>query len=162
VGDISRLPSELTDTVSARNITSVTPATFPPLEKHLADRFTTHLFLAGLSLSNGDTLRSLLELYISADASAADRKRVAGIEEVTTRPCQRWVKGKLLEGREILVRVRRDHFSGPGDLYLFGCVLERFLAQCAEPNTFTMLTLEETMKGGGYQWAPRLDRQPLL
>jgi len=68
----------------------------------------------------------------------------------------------LLGGRDVRVKARKDHFGGPGDLYLFGCVIERFIAQCAEPNTFTVVTLEETLKGGGYQWAPRLGRQPLL
>ena len=61
-------------------------------------------------------------------------KRVAGIEDVTARPCDRWVRGMLLSGREVRVKVRRDHFGGPGDLYLFGSVLDRFLAQCAQPS----------------------------
>jgi type VI secretion system protein ImpG len=167
VGDISLLSSGFPDTVSVRNITPVTPGTFPPLEMDLAERFTTHLFLTSLSLASADTLRSLLELYVftgnrSKASVAASRKRVAGIEEVTALPCDRWVRGMLLGGREVRVKARKDHFGGPGDLYLFGCVLERFIAQCAEPNTFTLLTLDETLKGGGYQWAPRLGRQPLL
>jgi len=98
----------------------------------------------------------------SGASVAANKKRVAGIEEVTALPCERWVRGMLLSGRDVRVKARKDHFGGPGDLYLFGCVLERFIAQCADPNTFTALTLEETLKGGGYQWAPRLGRQPLL
>jgi len=167
VGDISLLSSGIPDTVSVRNIIPVTPGTFPPLEPDLAERFTTHLFLTSLSLASADTLRSLLELYVfsgnrSRASVAANKKRVAGIEEVTARPCERWVRGMLLGGREVRVKARKDHFGGPGDLYLFGCVLERFIAQCAEPNTFTVVTLEETLKGGGYQWAPRLGRQPLL
>jgi type VI secretion system protein ImpG len=154
VGDVSLLSSEFRDVVSARNITPVTPGTFPALEPDLPERFTSHLFLASLSLANADSLRSLLNLYVfsgnrSKASVAANRKRVAGIEEVTVRPCERWVRGMLLGGREILVKARKDHFGGPGDLYLFGCVLERFIAQCAEPNTFTLVTLEETLKGGG-------------
>ena len=163
VGDVSLLSSGFTDTVSVRNITPVTPGTYPPLEPDL----TTHLFLTTLSLASADTLRSLLELYVfsgnrSMASVAANKKRVAGIEEVTALPCERWVRGMLLGGREVRVKARKDHFGSPGNLYLFGCVLERFIAQCAEPNTFTVVTLEETLKGGGYQWAPRLGRQPLL
>jgi type VI secretion system protein ImpG len=167
VGDISLLSSGAPDCVSVRNITPLTPGTFPPLAPDLAERFTAHLFLSCLSLGSADILRSLLDLYVfsgnrSRASVAANRKRIAGIEDVTARPCDRWVRGMLLSGREVRVKVRRDHFGGPGDLYLFGCVLERFLAQCAEPNTFTMLTLEETLKGGVYQWPPRLGRKPLL
>lgn len=167
VGDISLLSSGVPDCVSVRNITPITPGTFPPLAPDLAERFSAHLFLPGLSLANADTLRSLLDLYVfsgnrSGASVAANRKRIAGIEDVTARPCERWVRGMLLSGREVRVKVRRDHFGGPGDLYLFGCVLDRFLAQCAEPNTFTQLTLDETLKGGVYQWPPRLGRKPLL
>jgi type VI secretion system protein ImpG len=166
VGDVSLLSPGFSDRVSVRNITPITPGTFPPLAPDLADRFTAHLFLPGLSLASAGNLRSLLELYIfsgnrSKASVAANRKRVAGIEEVTVLPCDRWVRGMLLNGREVRMKVRKDHFGGPGDLYLFGCVLERFIAQCAEPNTFTILNLEETLKGGGYQWPPRLGRQPL-
>ena len=88
VGDVSLLSSGFPDTVSVRNITPVTPGTFPPLEPDLAERFTTHLFLTSLSLASADTLRSLLELYVfsgnrSMASVAANKKRVAGIEEVT-------------------------------------------------------------------------------
>jgi len=167
VGDISLLSSGISDKVAVRNITPIRPGTFPPPAPDLADRFTAHLFLACLSLSNADTLRSLLDLYVfsgnrSGASVAANRKLIAGIEEVTALSCDRWVRGMLLSGREVRVKVRRDHFGGPGDLYLFGCVLDRFLAQCAEPNTFTQLTLDETLKGGVYQWPPRLGRKPLL
>jgi type VI secretion system protein ImpG len=167
VGDVSLLSSGAPDCVSVRNITPISAGTFPPLAPDLADRFATHLFLASLSLANANTLRLLLDLYVfsgnrSRASVAANKKRVAGIEEVTALPCDRWVRGKLMSGREIRIKTRKDHFGGPGDLYLFGCVLERFLAQCAEPNTFTMLTLEETLKGGVYQWPPRLGRKPLL
>ena len=151
----------------ARNITPINPGTFPPLAAELGDRFTTHLFLSCLSLASSDILPSLLELYVltgdrSGASVAASVKRIAGIREVTALPCHRWVRGMPLSGREVRVKARGDHFGGPGDLYLFGCVLERFLAQCAEPNTFTLLTLEETLKGGVYQWPPRLGRKPLL
>lgn len=166
-GDVTRLSSPLTDTVSARNINPINPGTFPPPPPELGDRFTTHLFLSCLSLASIDILPSLLELYLfsgnrSGASVAANGKRIAGIREITAMPCHRWLRGMPLSGREVRVKARGDHFGGPGDLYLFGCVLERFLAQCAEPNTFTMLTLEETLKGGVYQWPPRLGRKPLL
>lgn len=166
-GDVSLLSADLTDNVSVRNITAISPGTFPPLEPNLPERFTTHLFLNSLSLANANSLRSLLDLYIfsgnrSKASFAANRKRVAGIEEVTARSCDLWVRGMLMRGKEVRVQARKDHFGGPGDLYLFGCVLDRFIADCADPNTFTVLKFEETLKGGGYAWAPRLGRHPLL
>ena len=60
------------------------------------------------------------------------------------------------------LKLRKDHFAGPGDMYLFGCLLDRFFGYCAGPNTFTVLSLEETLKGDTCQWTPRLGRHPLL
>ncbi len=161
IGDLSMLPSGFPDNLSVRNIIPVTPGSFPPLEPDLARRLTTHLYINGLTLADAGNLRSLMELYVFS-RSAANRKRIAGIEEVTYAPCERWVSGKLLNGREIRVKARGDHFGGPGDLYLFGCVLDRFLAHWADPNVFTLLSIEETLKGGGYRWPPRLGRKSLL
>ncbi|NMC75018.1 MAG: type VI secretion system baseplate subunit TssF [Geobacteraceae bacterium] len=166
IGDVSELPPGLPDSLSVRNITPIRPGTFPPLEPDLPERLTRHLYLNCLTLGNGANLRSLLELYVfsgnrSRASSDADLKRIAGIEEVTVLASERWVNGVPMTGREVRVKVRRDHFAGPGDLYLFGCVLDRFMAECAEPNTFTVLIVQESIKGGGYQWPPRLGRKPL-
>lgn len=166
VGDVSVVPPGLSGNLSVRNITPIQPGDFPPLEPDLPERFTRHLYLNGLTLGNGANLRSLLELYVfpgnrSEASSAANLKRIAGIGEVSALPCERWVNGVMMTGREIRMKVRQDHFAGPGDMYLFGCVLDRFIGDCAEPNTFTVLILEEALKGESHQWPPRLGRQQL-
>jgi type VI secretion system protein ImpG len=166
IGDISQPVAGFPAGVSVRNIIPVTPGVLPPLNSDSARRLSTHLALNCLSLANAGNLRSLLELYIFAGnrakaAVAANRKRVAGIEEVTMRPCDRWVSGVLMGGREVRVKLRKDHFAGPGDMYLFGCLLDRFFGCCAGPNTFTVLSIEETLKGDCCQWKPRLGRQLL-
>jgi len=61
-----------------------------------------------------------------------------------------------MKGREIRIRVRQDHFAGPGDLYLFGCVLDNFFGMYASLNTYTRLVINESMRGGSFQWPTRL------
>lgn len=53
------------------------------------------------------------------------------------------------------MKVRGDHFVGAGDLYLFGCVLDRFQGEYSAINHFTRLTIEELRQGEIYQWPMR-------
>ncbi|MEA5114055.1 MAG: type VI secretion system baseplate subunit TssF [Geobacteraceae bacterium] len=165
VGDIAILTGSLPEGVAVRNITPVIPAIFPQLEPDLHRRFGTHLSLNCLSLATAGNLGSLLDLYLFPGnrmiSAAADRKRISGIEKVSDGLCARWVNGTLMSGREIRIKARGDHFGGPGDMYFFGCLIDLFLGQCAAPNVFTVLNIEDTLKGDIYQWPPRLGRQLL-
>ncbi len=167
IGDVCVQTDDTPANVSFRNITNVTPAVLPPLEPGLPWRLTSHLAINYLTLANAANLRSALELYLFPEnrqtpVVAANRKRIAGIEEVQEQPCDRLVGGVMMRGREVRLRLRQDHFAGPGDLFLFGCVLDRFLGICASINTFTRITIYEDLKGESFQWPPRLGHQPLL
>ena len=72
------------------------------------------------------------------------------------------MRGHLLRGREIALSLRRDHFAGPGDLFLFGSVLDRFLGGFASLNSFTRLTIREVLRGEEYPWPARLGHHSLL
>ena len=67
-----------------------------------------------------------------------------------------------MRGRDIRLDVRVDHFAGPGDLYLFGSVLDCFLGLYASINTYTRLSIKEVTKGDIYQWPERLGDRPLI
>ena len=152
--------------VTCRNISAITVALLPPLGPQLLRQLTTHMYLNHLSLENVEHLRMLLELYVFPDhrsgaATAANLKRIAGIESICIKPAQQMVTGILMKGREISIRVRQDHFAGAGDLYLFGCVLDNFFGRYASINTFTRLAMNESIRGGSIQWATRLGKLPL-
>jgi type VI secretion system protein ImpG len=107
-----------------------------------------------------ENLKTLLKLYLSPDDSGgglttAKRKRIAGIEGIRVEHGETLVAGMPLRGNDICLRGRQDHFAGPGDLYLFGCVLDRFLAEYSSVNCYTRLTLEELMRGECRQWPVR-------
>lgn len=166
IGDISHPESVLPDMVNCRNISAITAGLLPPVGPQLLRQLTTHLYLNHLSLENVEHLRILLELYVFPDhrsgaATAANLKRISGIESISIIPSEQVVAGILMKGRDIAVRVRQDHFAGAGDLYLFGCVLDNFFGRYASINTFTRLVMNESIRGGSIQWATRLGKLPL-
>jgi len=166
IGDITEASSPLPDSVAARNITAINPGQPPPLGAGLLRQLTTHLYLNHLSLERVEHLRTLLELYIfpagrTTGRGAANLKRIAGIDDLEVKPGEQIIAGITLWGRDIRIRVRQDHFAGAGDLYLFGCVLDQFLARYASLNNYTRLELYETLRGGTSQWPIRLGSQPL-
>ncbi len=161
IGDIRGPLSGIPANVSCGNITPVHPGVPPPLGPELLWRLTTHLYLNHVTLGNAGHLRTLLQLYLSHDTSSgspltANLKRIDGIEDVAVTPDEAMVDGVLVRGSHIRLKVRLDHFAGAGDLFLFGCVLHRFLEQYASINCFTRLTVDEQTRGESYQWLMRL------
>ncbi|NPV05330.1 MAG: type VI secretion system baseplate subunit TssF [Syntrophaceae bacterium] len=167
VGDICVATGASPEFATFRNIKPLTPAVFPPLSTNFLWRLVSHLSLNYLSLAHPDRLRALLDLYVfpeCRDRSAvlANRKRIAGIEQVEDRPSDRLVGGLPVRGREVTFRLRRDHYVSTGDLFLFGSVLDVFLGGYASVNSFTSLGIRETMKGETYRWPARLGNHPLI
>jgi type VI secretion system protein ImpG len=71
-------------------------------------------------------------------------------------------RGGMQRGQLIRIRCREDHYAGIGDLYLFGCMIERFLGDYAGINAYTRVELEDTLSGTVFKWPPRLGQQPML
>jgi len=166
IGDIAAALSPLPDIVSGRNITPVNPGHPPPLGPGLLRQLTSHLYLNHLSLEKVEHLRTLLELYLfpehrSGSRGAASLKRISGIQALQVIADRQTVSGIPMTGREIRIKVRQDHFAGPGDLYLFGCVLDHFLASYASLQSYTRLVFHETLRGETCQWPTRLGNQAI-
>lgn len=167
MGDISQPTSTSPELVTFKNITQPTNNILPPLGKNLLWRLLSHLSLNYLSLSSAQNLKAILELYIFEEtrdktAVIANRKRISGIERVETKGSDRLVSSVMMRGQDIAMNVRQDHFIGPGDLYLFGSIMDHFLGNYASINTYTRLTITETVKGDVYQWPARLGAHPLI
>ena len=165
-GDINVPLSPLPDFVSARNIAPINPGQSPPLGPGLLRQLTSHLCLNQLSLEHVEHLQTVLELYLfpshhPGSRVAANRKRISGIEAIDLIAVELMVSGLPMRGKEIRVKVRQDHFAGPGDLYLFGCLLDHFLGSYASMQSFTRLVFHETVKGGTCQWPTRLGNQTI-
>lgn len=168
LGDINQPTSTSPDRVTFQNIRPVTPALNPPTGEALLWRLISHLSLNFLSVANATNLQTLLSLYVFSERQekgqeTANRRRIEGIQEVKATPETRLIgRGGVLRGQQVRIKCRPDHYAGIGDMYLFGCVLDRFLGDYAGINSYTRVELEDAFSGAVFKWPPRLGQQPLL
>ena len=92
----------------------------------------------------------------------ANRKRIKGIEGLDTKPSDRLVSGVVMRGQEIRLKIRQDHFASPGDLFLFGCVMDHFLGGYASINTFTRTDHPGNHERRDLRWPARVGDHPLI
>ena len=168
LGDLSRPTSTSPDRMSFRNIRRMTTPLNPPSGEALLWRLISHVSLNFLSIANAVNLRSLLGLYVFSERQeqgqeTANRRRIEAIQEVTaTRETRLIGRGSILRGQQVRIKCRLDFFASIGDMYLFGCVLDRFIADYAGINSYTRVELEDAFTGTLFKWPPRLGQQPLL
>lgn len=144
-------------------------------------RLLNHLSLNYLSLIDGHegeqgglALRRLLGLYVDAESEV--QKRIAdSIRGVSARPAVRRLRRARMAGRrrfvgypivaarglEITLMIDESALQSVGS-YLFGSVLERFLAKFASVNSFTETVLVSPNRQEICRWAPRTGTRKLL
>ncbi len=145
-----------------------TPPRAPPLGGQTAWRLVSHLSVNHLSLSGGqEGLRAfteLLRLYAPGDPSA--EQQIMGLRRLTTRPVVRrfgqdaW-RG-FCRGLEVALEIDPRRYVG-SSAYLFGAVLNHFVALYAGINAFTQLTLCTSQDSGILQtWPPQVGTRKIL
>jgi type VI secretion system protein ImpG len=167
LGDISQPTSTSPELAEFRNILPPTAQIQPPVGSDTLWHFLSHLSLNYLSVASVDNLKELLGLYVFPEGrdrakTAANTKRVEGIQDLQVKSVDRLISGHMMRGREIRMKLRQDHFASPGDLFLFGTVMDHFLAVYSSINAFTRLFVEESITGETYTWPPRLGERFLV
>lgn len=167
LGDICRETANSPGLLAFHNITAPTLQIDPPIGRGNLWKLIAHLSLNLTSLGTVEGLRSLLETYLNmherdSQKVSAMRKRIEGLEEMTIAPLDRVVRGIMLRGQRITLRVRRSNFSNVGDLCLFGAVLDCFLGEYSGLNCFTELVMLDIDSGEEFRWPPRLGSKPLI
>ena len=132
-------------------------------EGPLAWRFISHLSLNYLTLFDDDereaaaALRETLALY-AATVEGSSKRQIEGLQGVRVRPAVRRLPapGPICFGRglEIVLDVDELQFQG-ASAFLFGSVMERFLARHVSINAFTETVLRSTARGEIMRWMPR-------
>lgn len=136
----------------------------PYAEREMAWRLIRHLNFNYLPLDDldhrvgGQGLRDLLRLFLTDD-DAEHRRQVESLVGVKTRPVTRKLPGSgpLVFGRgiECALTVDESGFSGTSP-YLFGLILEQYLAQHASINAFTQTELHSMQRGRVALWPVRM------
>jgi type VI secretion system protein ImpG len=167
IGDIRYPTSNTPEFVDFSNLRPPTSSILPLPGGNLHWKLLSHLCLNYRSLADAENLQALLGLYNFEEnrdrpAFLANQKRIAGIQGVQSHSADRLVQRVIMRGREIHLDVRQDHFAGPGDLFLFGSILDHFFSLYASMNTYTQLRIKEVLKGEVYQWPARIGDHPLI
>lgn len=139
-------------------------------EGNVAWQFINHLSLNYLSLLDSSAeqgaaaLREMLRLYaLSGDAALT--KQIDGLRSVRIRPTVRRfpLPGPVTFGRGLQVELETDDLSFQGaSQFLFGAVMERFLARYVSINSFTETALRSTSRGEIMRWKPRCGTRPIV
>lgn len=153
-----------------RCLTKPTDVIRPSRRKAAQWRLISHLNLNYLSLTSDqkatpEALQEILHLYNFND-SAVTRKQILGLKTIEARKVVRKLGGRVgagfVRGIETTVTFDEEQFVGSG-MFLFACVLERFLGLYTTLNSFNQLVLrtvqrEEAVK----QFPARAGEQDIL
>jgi len=162
-GMINGLASDAPQVVNPHNLTQPTLAYYPPThrQKDYFWKLIAHWSLNFLSVANHEALIGLLKLYDWPDTDA-NRRRIAGISNVTWKPKEVMYRGSILRGAEIILAVKEDHYTNDGDVNLLGLILHEFFSLYATINSFVHLTIDLVPSGKHFEWKPRTGKQPLV
>lgn len=166
-GDISQSTSTSPELCTFKNIIPPTASVQPPLGMEMLWKFLSSLTLNLFSIADTRNFKELLRQYIFPEEydqgrTAANEKRLEGILHLSCRPGRRLDRGSLITGREIELTVNANRFSGPGDAYLFGTILDHFFSDYAAINTYTRLFVRDDFSGESFRWKARVGQKPLL
>lgn len=147
--------------VDAANLTTPTEALECPEQQNFLWALISHLTLSYSTLAETDNLKKILSLYNwSPSQINSNKKRIQGVVRVQP-PASKSIfdkqKRMLVRGIEFKLEVDPAAFEqGPGDIHLFGLVLNRFLTQYVTINSVVFLTIVEVGTNREYKWEPNL------
>lgn len=142
----------------------------PHAEGKFAWRLISQLSLNYVSLlesSEGDgaaALRELLQLY-ARTAESGTARQIEGLRTVRARRLVRRLPlpGPIAFGRGLGIDLEVDELAFQGaSAFLFGSVMERFLARHVSLNSFTETALSSSQRGEIMRWIPRCGERPIL
>jgi type VI secretion system protein ImpG len=165
-GDISLPTANTPSFVKLTNLSSPTLGVPPPRGRELHWRLIGQLALSRRSLATVETLRTLLTLYnfralVDEPAWQLHNQRMSAITSVSAKPLD-WLMGRYpMRGIEVRIGLKESVFGSEGDVYLFGMVLDHFVALWSTINSFSRLVIEQTERRKEIPWPPRLGDRPL-
>lgn len=162
-GMINQLAPEVPQIVQPTNLRAPSLIHYPPAgdDPDYFWKLIAHLSFNHRSMASREALLGLLELYDWTETNA-NRRRLAGVREVSWGAKEVVERGAVLRGAEVTVEVQQDHFADEGDLCLFGLVLSEFLAASATINAFVHLKLVLIPSGKTFEWQPQRGAMPVL
>jgi type VI secretion system protein ImpG len=146
------------------------PPYSPVAEGAQSWRAISHLSLNYLSMmdvtpaTGAAALRDILELYAPrSDVSA--KRQIEAVRTVRVQPIIRRLPGAgvLSFGRGVEIVIEVDELAYEGaSVFLFGAVLQQFLARQVSINSFVEVVLRSVTRGEINRWGPAWGKRPIL
>jgi type VI secretion system protein ImpG len=143
------------------NLTQPTLDVSPPTREHpeFLWQFVSHLSFNRMSVASAEAMRGVLSLY-DWSGSDANRRKLAGLKNVTWKPREMLRRGAIVRGAEVVLEIEEDHFEDEGDIGLFGLVLSEFFGLYATINSFVDVTIVLAPSGRRYEWKSKKGQLP--
>lgn len=159
LGAIRRAQAGSPASMAFHNITPVTPEAPPPLAGDTLWRLIAGLACSRAPLANLDALRALIAAHdFRAINDERQRRRLdlllEGLVGLRAAPMRRLVQGIPVPGRQITLTVRESGFGGPEGAFLFGEVLDAFIAAHGGLNACHQLVLDGVENRAHFVWSP--------
>jgi len=167
LGDVSRPTNSSPERFSFANVTPITGAVETPFGEKLLWDVISHAVLNIVSLKDIENLQAIFRLYNSMRthdnaAKTINERQIDGMLDLLVEPENRLYRGMNMQGQQVKLVCQQDNWGSLGSLYLWGCVLERFLAGYAAINTYTRFEIEDKSKGISLKWPLRQGLKPRL
>ena len=164
VGDICIETSTIPEYLNCKNISAVTPSYSPATKMNWIWRLIS---LSALNIHKVQDLAALKSLMTHFDVrglfdkqqQAATRLKIEGLEDLSIKPLMRLFKGVPVRGSDVRLTINSDKFSGVGDIFIFGEVLNEFFALSAPMNSFQKLSITTVPEGEEINWPARVGAQ---
>jgi len=143
--------------IEASNITVPTEVLEGPERNNYLWSLIAHLSTSYSSLSELDSLKSILNLYNwSKTHNHPNKKRIEGIKKIHQPKLISRIKNQaIIRGIEFHVEVDPKEFEqGEGDINLIGLILNKFLSQYVTINSYILLKITEIGTNKEYKWEP--------
>jgi|WetSurMetagenome_2_1015567.scaffolds.fasta_scaffold18037_3 type VI secretion system protein ImpG len=151
--------------IEASNITIPTEVLEGPNKNNYLWSLIAHLSVSYTSLSDVETLKSIMNLYNWFKVhNHPNKKRIDGIKKIDKPKIISKIKNRsIIRGIEFHLTVDPKEFEhGEGDINLFGAILNKFLSQYVTINSFIQLKITESGTSKEYIWEPILGKIPPL
>jgi type VI secretion system protein ImpG len=164
-GDI-QVPDPALQGVTCRNITAVTRPAAIPLGEEMRRRLIVHLSLSRGDPAGLEAIRQTVSLYNfhaleNKQAAQAHRLIIGGILAVESEEIVGRHRHIPVRGRRTTAEMDEAAFGCPGELYLFGSILNEVIALQTPINCFSELVMRGLKSQSEYRWPRRLGRQRL-
>ncbi|GAB6074657.1 type VI secretion system baseplate subunit TssF [Nautilia lithotrophica] len=151
-GDINKPSSNTPELIEFTNITPVNIQVKAPSDDMYLWRFISHVNKNILGLNDLNSFKEMLRLHVfeyGKDKSKVYKniKKIEGIEYFESKVAYKIYKGNMIQGIEVVLKINRENYLNNDDVFLFGLVIQHFLAAYVGINNFIRVKIKETTSG---------------